>query len=56
MGLLKSVHNWSGYTYGATLLGDPIMLEDGRYGWDDSTVPDADVEDDSIVLTPPETL
>lgn len=52
MGLLTSINDWSGYAYGATLLGDPIMLEDGRYGWDDSAFPDADVEADSVELLP----
>jgi hypothetical protein len=52
MGLLASINNWSGYAYGATLLGDPIILEDGRYGWDDESLPSADVEADSVVLSP----
>jgi hypothetical protein len=53
MGTLSSINNWSGYMYGATLLGDPVITEQGIYMWDDSSLPTADIEADQIVLTDP---
>ena len=53
MGQVTSTTNWAGYMCGAIMLGVPVEDGNGNYLWDDSSLPDGNVEADNITLTGP---
>lgn len=46
---IRSAFDWTGSTINGVTLGDPVILDDGTFLWDDSLIGNGDIDENGVI-------